>query len=112
MIAPPSPPSPELLGVLARRFKALSDPARLRIVQQLAEGERTVSCLERETGIHQANLSKHLAVLLAEGFVVRRRDRSFALYRLAGPEVVRLCALAARGTMRLAGMPFVPENTP
>lgn len=98
----PARPSPELLDVLARRFKALGDPARLRIVQQLTEGEQTVSCLERETGIHQANLSKHLAVLLAEGFVVRRRDRSFALYRLASPDVARLCALAARGSTRHA----------
>ena len=98
--------------MLARRFKALGDPARLRIVQQLADGERTVSCLERETGIHQANLSKHLAVLLADGLVVRRRDRSFALYRLAGPEVVRLCALAAHASVRRGSLPLAPENIP
>lgn len=87
--------SPELVNVLARRFKALGDPARLLILEALANGERTVTRLVHETGLHQANLSKHLALLLTEGFVRRRRDGAFAYYRLAGSDIRRLCAIAA-----------------
>lgn len=88
--------SPELLAVLARRFKALGDPARLSILEALRDGEHTVTSLAHETGLHQPNLSKHLALLLTEGFVERRRDGLYAWYRLAGTDVSRLCALAAR----------------
>lgn len=87
--------SPELVNVLARRFKALGDPTRLLILDALANGERTVTDLVNETGLHQANLSKHLALLLTEGFVFRRRDRAFAYYRLAGSDIHRMCAIAA-----------------
>jgi ArsR family transcriptional regulator len=55
------------LKKVAERFKALSEPIRLRLVYALMDGEKTVSRLVRETGALQANVSKHLGILLDAG---------------------------------------------
>jgi ArsR family transcriptional regulator len=56
------------LDQVAERFKALSEPMRLRLVYALMDGEKTVSQLVRETGALQANVSKHLGILLTREF--------------------------------------------
>ena len=83
--------SPELFELVAARFKAFGEPARLQILHALGDGERTVGELVRATAIAQANLSRHLQQLLAMGFVARRKRGLFAYYRLADREVLRLC---------------------
>ncbi len=83
--------SPELLELVADRFRALGDPARLRILNALRGGERTVTELVELTRLSQANVSKHLALLLRLGFVRRRRSGSFTYYTLADRGVFRLC---------------------
>jgi DNA-binding transcriptional ArsR family regulator len=85
--------SPELLRLVAERFKALAEPARLEILNTLRDGEMTVSELVDATGLGQANLSKHLQLLLAHGFVVRRKEGLFAYYELADRDVFKLCDL-------------------
>lgn len=85
--------TPKLFGLVASRFKAFGEPTRLRILHALGDGERTVSELVRETGIAQANLSRHLQQLLALGFVARSKRGLFAYYRLADREVLKLCEL-------------------
>jgi DNA-binding transcriptional ArsR family regulator len=85
--------SPELLQLVAERFKALAEPARLEILNALRDGEMTVSELVEATGLGQANLSKHLQLLLAHGFVVRRKEGLFAYYELADRDVFKLCDL-------------------
>ena len=85
--------TPELLACIAERFKALAEPARLQILQALRQGDQTVSDLVEETGLGQANLSKHLQLLYAQGFVTRRKDGLFTRYRLADKDVLRLCDL-------------------
>jgi DNA-binding transcriptional ArsR family regulator len=82
-----------LLEQLAERFKALSEPARLRILRELRGGERSVSELIDATGLNQANVSKHLQVLHAHYFVARRKEGLFVYYRLADEDVFRLCDL-------------------
>jgi DNA-binding transcriptional ArsR family regulator len=82
-----------LLEPLADRFKALAEPARLRILRELREGERTVTELIEATGLNQANVSKHLQLLHAQRFVARRKEGLFAYYRLADEDVFRLCDL-------------------
>ncbi len=57
------PLSTEQLGLIAERFKALSEPSRLEILNTLREGERTVSEILEATGLGQANVSKHLQLL-------------------------------------------------
>jgi ArsR family transcriptional regulator len=82
-----------MLELVAARFKVLSDPARLRILSALRPGEQTVSELVEETGLSQANTSKHLAQLHTLGFVRRRRDGAFVYYALADRDIFRLCDL-------------------
>jgi DNA-binding transcriptional ArsR family regulator len=83
--------TPELLELIAARFKALSDPARLGILNALRGSERTVGELVDETGLRQANVSKHLQLLLSLGFVERRKEGLFAIYSLADEDIFNLC---------------------
>ncbi|MEO7358841.1 MAG: metalloregulator ArsR/SmtB family transcription factor [Gemmatimonadaceae bacterium] len=83
----------ELLGLVAERFKALSDRARLSVLQELRTGSRSVNELALATGMGQANVSRHLAVLFANGLVKRERDGVFVHYELADPDVLKLCDL-------------------
>lgn len=85
-------PTPDDFPGLAARFRALSDPTRLALLALLDEGEHTVTSLVTRTGQGQANVSKHLQQLHAQGFVSRRRAGLFAYYRLADRQVMRLCA--------------------
>lgn len=83
--------SPEMIGMIAERFRALAEPARLQIMQTLREGERTVSELVASTGLGTANVSKHLQLLHGAGFVTRRKDGGYVYYALADDDVFRLC---------------------
>jgi len=85
--------TPEVLEMLAARFKALAEPTRLRILSVLREGERTVSGLVDVTGLGQANVSKHLQRLHDLHFVQRRRDGLHTVYSLADQDVFTLCDL-------------------
>lgn len=81
----------ELLALVAERFKALGEPARLRLLNELRAGEATVGELVTSTGLGQANISKHLQQLHALGFVSRRKDGLFVYYELADESVFELC---------------------
>jgi len=81
----------EMIDLVAGRFKALSDPARLRILNALRGGEFSVTELVEETSLGQANVSKHLALLHTLGFVKRRKDGLFTYYALADKDIFKLC---------------------
>src|SRR5688572_23957358 len=83
--------TPEVVELVAERFKALAEPARLQILSCLREGEMVVTDLVAETGLGQANVSKHLQLLHAMGFVARRKDGLFVYYSLADKNVFQLC---------------------
>lgn len=68
--------------------KALADPKRLWVVEQLADGERSVGDLSRCIGCQVPNMSQHLAVLRSAGIVDSRREGSTVFYRLADPTVL------------------------
>ena len=85
------PLTAELLSLVAERFKALAEPARLSILNTLRDREMTVTELMEATGLAQANLSKHLQLLYALGFVDRRKEGLFVHYRLADQDVFELC---------------------
>ncbi|HKZ05769.1 MAG TPA: metalloregulator ArsR/SmtB family transcription factor [Methylomirabilota bacterium] len=89
----PAPLSREALELVAQRFRALGDPTRLALLQALFERERTVQELCADTGASQANASKHLALLLEQGLVARRREGLFTRYRIADPTLQALCRL-------------------
>lgn len=85
--------SPDVMVLVAERFKALAEPARLQILNTLRNGELTVSELVEETGLGQANVSKHLQLLHAMGFVSRRKDGLYVYYFIWDRSVFRLCDL-------------------
>jgi len=89
----PKEMSPALLAQLSERFKALAEPVRLQLLAALRAGERSVGALVEETGLGQANVSRHLQQLTAAGYVRRRKDGTFAYYALADDDVFRLCDL-------------------
>jgi DNA-binding transcriptional ArsR family regulator len=83
--------SDDVVPVVAERFKALSEPARLLLLRALMHGECTVNELVETTGFGQANVSKHLQVLHTHGFVRRRKAGLFVHYAIADRQVVKLC---------------------
>ena len=68
--------------------RALSDPKRLCVLEQLSRGELSVSDLSRNVGCHVPNMSQHLAILRSAGLVVARREGNTVYYRLADPRVL------------------------
>jgi len=87
----PSPLPPVLVEQIAARFRALSDPTRVRILDLLRTRERSVGELVDELGGSQQNVSKHLSTLHREGIVGRRRDGNRAIYSIADETVLELC---------------------
>ena len=83
--------SPEMIELVADRFRALGEPVRLHIMQTLRDGEQTVGDLVDATGLGTANVSKHLQLLHGAGFVTRRKEGLYVYYGLAGQDVFRLC---------------------
>ena len=83
--------TPQMLSMVAERFKALAEPTRLQILKCLQSGEMSVNELVEETGLGQGNVSKHLQLLHTLGFVSRRKEGLFVYYALADRSVFRLC---------------------
>ena len=83
---------PQLLEHVAERFRVLGDATRLAILRTLMEeGERNVGELVERLGTTQANVSKHLRILLGEGVVARRAAGTAAYYSIADPSIAHLC---------------------
>lgn len=82
--------TPEMLEQVAQRFHALGDPVRLHLMNALREGEMTVNSLVETTNVSTANVSKHLQILHAAGFVTRRKEGVRVFYSLA-EDVLQLC---------------------
>ena len=92
-----------LFEQFARIGKALASPKRLEILDLLAQGERTVEEIARETAMPLANASQHLQVLKGARMVESRREGLYAYYRLADEAVFRTWqAVRALGETRLA----------
>lgn len=80
----------DLYEQFARVGKALASPARLELLDLLAQSERSVEDLAREADLTVANASQHLQVLRQARLVDVRRDGNLRYYRLAGPEAFRV----------------------
>jgi DNA-binding transcriptional ArsR family regulator len=90
-MALPHPLPDELAELIARRFRALSEPLRVRILDLLRDGELSVNTLAEQLGAGQQNVSKHLAVLVESGMLARRKDGIHVYYRIADEGVFALC---------------------
>ena len=87
----PSPVPDELVELIARRFRLLSEPMRIRLFDRLRDGEATVHQLADELGSSQQNVSKHLTLLADAGVLARRKVGTCVYYRLADEHVLALC---------------------
>jgi DNA-binding transcriptional ArsR family regulator len=85
------PLSTEALQLVAARFKVLSDPMRLRILQALEAGETSVSALTEAVESTQPNVSKHLKLMQDAGLLARRQEGNTVYYSIADPTVFDLC---------------------
>lgn len=83
-----------IYSVKADYFKALSHPARIRILELLRQGERSVGELVVDLELEQSNVSQQLAVLRAKGIIEGRRDGATVHYRVKDPRVFELLAIA------------------
>jgi len=83
----------ELFDMHAELCKTLSDPKRLRILYLIGNKEKSVSELVKQSGLRQANISQHLAILRQKGVVSTKRNGKLVLYRIAFPKMVKACNL-------------------
>jgi DNA-binding transcriptional ArsR family regulator len=81
----------DLVDLIARRFRALGEPMRIRLLERLREGEATVGRLSEDLAASQQNVSKHLAVLADAGVLGRRKDGTHVYYGIVDPGVLALC---------------------
>lgn len=88
------PNAPGEQDLLAKYFRALGDPTRLRLLESLADGERSVGELVAALGQPQPKVSNHLACLRWCGFVQTRRAHRTIYYELADDRVREIVALA------------------
>jgi ArsR family transcriptional regulator len=89
----PKPLPPEALELVAARFRMLAEPMRLRLLNELRAGEKTVTQLVEATEAGQANVSKHLGLLADAGMVARRKDGLNVFYFIADASLFELCDL-------------------
>jgi DNA-binding transcriptional ArsR family regulator len=80
-----------VIELVAQRFRALGEPLRIRLLEQMMDGEASVQELVAATGAGQQNVSKHLGVLLHAGIVGRRKQGTFVYYRIVDAVVFSLC---------------------
>ncbi len=84
-------PTTEQLDQIALLFKMLGEPMRLRILQAVCHAPRYVGEIVELTGATQPNVSKHLALLVSSGVLMRQRDGQRVRYGLKNMLVTRLC---------------------
>jgi ArsR family transcriptional regulator len=81
----------EALQLVANRFKILSEPLRLQILQLLQSGEKSVTELTDLIETSQPNVSKHLKILQTSGMVKRRQEGNTVFYAIADESIFTLC---------------------
>ena len=81
----------DLVELIAQRFRALSEPTRVKLLDHLRGGEATVVELTAAIGTTEQNVSKHLGVLRSAGIVARRKKGNFSYYSIADEGVFALC---------------------
>jgi DNA-binding transcriptional ArsR family regulator len=90
-MALPHPLPAPLVELIARRFRALGEPMRIRLLDRLREGEASVNELAETLGTSQQNVSKHLGVLAEVGILGRRKEGTYVYYRIVDESVFALC---------------------
>jgi DNA-binding transcriptional ArsR family regulator len=90
-MALPHPIPDDLAELVARRFRVLAEPMRIRLLDRLRDGEATVGELADALDTSQQNVSKHLTVLAEAGMLGRRKEGNRVHYRIVDESVFALC---------------------
>lgn len=101
--AMPSPMPDPLVELIAERFRTMGEPTRIRILERLQHGEASVQELAQHVGTSQQNVSKHLGLLARAGIVGRRKDGTFAYYRITDASVLAMCEQVCSAVQRDIG---------
>jgi DNA-binding transcriptional ArsR family regulator len=83
-----------LFEVVSGYFGLLAEPTRLKILNTICDGERSVSDIVERVGSSQTNVSRHLNLMYGRGVLKRRRDGATVYYSISDPNVVTLCRTA------------------
>ena len=91
-------PLPEpLVELIARRFRVIGEPMRIRVLDALRDGPLTINELTETLGASQQNISKHVGVLAQAGIVAREKDGNRVRCSIADDTIFELCELVCGG---------------
>ena len=93
----PSPIPEQLATLIARRFRVIGEPMRIRLLDQLRSSEASVSQLTEALDTTQQNVSKHLGILHQAGIVSRTKQGTSVRYAIADESVFALCEQVCGG---------------
>jgi ArsR family transcriptional regulator len=82
-----------ILKLHAELCKTLANPTRLEILGLLRDGERSVTELTKLTGVRQATMSQHLAILRQRGVVSTKKEGGNSYYKITNPKMIKACDL-------------------
>jgi DNA-binding transcriptional ArsR family regulator len=88
--------SQPLYKLKAEFFKTLGHPARVRILELLVQGDRSVGELQPDVGLELSHLSQQLGVLRRAGVVVATKRGNSVIYSMASPEMAEFLAVARK----------------
>jgi DNA-binding transcriptional ArsR family regulator len=100
-----------LFEVVSGYFGLLAEPTRLKILNAICEGERSVTDIVERVGSSQTNVSRHLNLMYGRGVLKRRRVGATVFYSVGDPNIVTLCRTAC---VQIAGQQddqSVPSRT-
>lgn len=83
-----------LFEVVSSYFGLLAEPTRLKILNTICDGERSVNDIVEAVGSSQTNVSRHLNLMYGRGVLKRRREGATVYYSISDPAVVTLCRTA------------------
>lgn len=89
--------SDDALETVASLFRSLGDTTRLKLLRMLESGEMTVGELASDIRTSQANVSKHLKVLVSAGVLARRSQGTAAYYSIGDPIILKICDTVCDG---------------
>ena len=90
----------QALEQVAHYFQALAEPTRLKIINELRDGERNVGELAQVCACTLANVSKHLSLLAKNGLVARQSRGTSVYYRISDESIYALCDLVCGNILR------------
>jgi DNA-binding transcriptional ArsR family regulator len=99
-MAVPHPLPEPLVERIAARFRVLGEPMRIRLLEELRNGDRTLEQLAASAETTQPTAAKHLDALHGAGIVGKRTDGDQVVYSIADPTVFALCETVCGGLAR------------